>query len=81
MYSAASLLTFVALALAVSAEPIVIRDSPVKLSFAKHFNFTGAGNLLKKDQARATLLKTQGREKAAGKRAVINTPATNEVST
>lgn len=81
MFSVASLVTLVTLAVAVTAEPIMVRESPVKLSFAKHFNFTGAGNLLKKDQARAAFLKEFGNNKALGKRAVISSPVTNgEVS-
>jgi cathepsin E len=80
MFSVASLVAVVSLALAVTAEPIQTRDAPlIRLPFVKHVNLTGSVNLLKKDQARATLLKTQGREKALGKRAVISTPATNEV--
>lgn len=37
----------------VTANPIVIRKSPVSLSIARHFNITGSHDLVKKDQARA----------------------------
>lgn len=66
MFSVSSLLTTVVLALAVAATPTSIferdtdirdtfvrRTSPITLQSARRFNFTNAGGLLQRDQARA----------------------------
>ncbi|KAI1783794.1 hypothetical protein LXA43DRAFT_1102121 [Ganoderma leucocontextum] len=52
-------LAIAAAAVAISARPVVIRDLSVTLPIACHFNFTGAANILKADQARAKVLKAR----------------------
>lgn len=86
MFSASSLLYAVLLALAVSANPIVVRDNLIRLPFAKQFNVTAgtAGNLLKADQARAAALKAHGSAKSAGtlaKDAVVSFTVQNQAVT
>ena len=71
-----SFLAFVALALTVSATPVV-RDAPtVSLPFAKHINSTGTLNLLAQDQARAKWLKSRGKGEQLAERAG-SIPVTN----
>ena len=69
------------LAIAVAANPLVqVRDTPVTLSIAKRFNFTGSATLIERDQARASGLRKLAEAKLNGKldeRAVISVPVTN----
>ena len=53
MFPTASLTSFLFLAVSVAANPIVIRDAPVSLPFARQLNITGALDVVQKDQARA----------------------------
>ncbi|KAM5546160.1 hypothetical protein V8D89_000286 [Ganoderma adspersum] len=81
-----ALLALAAAAVAVSAKPIVVRDSPVTFPIARRFNSTGAANILKADQARAKVLKARSQatkvaavDTAAGKIFPgINVPVTNQ---
>ena len=82
-----ALLALTAAAVAVSAKPIVIRDSPVTLPIARRFNTTGVHSLLKADQARAQVLKARSQaskgkvSSAAGKVfADVNVPVTNQAT-
>ena len=57
--------------------------SPISFPIAKRVNLTSIHNLVRHDQTRAKLLKTQGAAKASGlivhnDRAVINSPADNQ---
>ena len=81
-----ALLALAAAAVAVSAKPIVVRDSPVTLPLARQLNVTGAANIVKADQARAKVLKARSQasnvppvDTAAGKIFPgINVPVTNQ---
>ncbi len=53
MFPTAFLTATVLLAVSATANPIVIRDSPVSLPFVRRFNFNGARDIIRKDQARA----------------------------
>ena len=56
------------LAIAVAANPLVqVRDTPVTLSIAKRFNFTGSATLIERDQARASGLRKLAEAKLNGK--------------
>ncbi len=76
-----ALLTIAVAAVAISAKPIVVRNSPVTLPIARRVNLTGTANVLKADQARAKVLK--GRSQASKKAAVgkvfadVDVPVTN----
>ena len=75
-----TLLTTVLLALAVAAEPIMVKRSSVTLPFAKRINIIDASvqNLLQHDQARANALRARGEAKAAGLESrQVNSEATN----
>jgi len=85
MFPGAVLLTTIALALAVTANPILYNPrrsgAPVTLKTAKRVNETGTFNLLVRDQARAKGLKAKGTNptlsfKGAG--IVGSIPATNQ---
>nr|VWO96740.1 Aspartyl proteinase [Ganoderma boninense] len=52
---------------AASASPIVVRDSPVSLSFARRFKLSGASTIIERDRARARVLKDVGHGKGAGR--------------
>lgn len=83
MYSVASLLYTLLLALVVAANPVV-RDNFIRLPFAKQVNITTARHLIKGDQARAAALRTRGQAKAKGtltKDAVVSVPAQNQAVT
>lgn len=54
----ASLTVTVTLALLTAASPLVVRQGPVTLPLARHFNFTGTKTLLERDQARAKAFKS-----------------------
>ena len=53
MSSLSSLVVTLTLALAIAANPLNVRRSPVTLPMARHVNMTGTIKLLEKDQARA----------------------------
>ncbi|OAX36292.1 acid protease [Rhizopogon vinicolor AM-OR11-026] len=77
MFSFASLLTTLLVAVSIAASPVEIRDSPVTLPMARKLNLQGGTvNLLQHDQARATALKdraTSGLDRRTG-----SAPITNE---
>ncbi|PFH52246.1 hypothetical protein AMATHDRAFT_46374 [Amanita thiersii Skay4041] len=73
-----ALLNILVLALAVAANPVVIRDSPIRLSLSRHLNVTSVHNLLRHDQARAKALKTQALAKI-GQRQLHQDVVINEV--
>ncbi|GLB35829.1 putative peptidase A1 [Lyophyllum shimeji] len=80
----ASLLSTLLLALAVAANPIVIRDSPVTLPLARRLNTTSIHNLLRHDQSRAKALRARAEAKASGNfhtDAIINEPVDNQAVT
>ena len=85
MFSSASLLAVVTLAVSVVANPVVVRDNLVSLPLAKRFNFTSSARIVDHDQTRAAHLKALGTHKAAARLAgrstdaVISAPAVNEV--
>ncbi|TDL25598.1 aspartic peptidase A1 [Rickenella mellea] len=65
-------------AIAVSANPVVISDNLVRLRLAKHINVTSPGHIVKADQARAAALISKALAQSSGKftqDAVISTPA------
>ncbi|KAG6813213.1 hypothetical protein H0H92_013100 [Tricholoma furcatifolium] len=66
MFRASTLLTTLLLALTVSANPIVIRDSPVKLPLVRRLNTAGLANLVQHDSARVKALLTRAEAKANG---------------
>ncbi|KAH8120040.1 acid protease [Phellopilus nigrolimitatus] len=81
MFPTSLLLSILVLALAVSADPIVVRDNLVRLPFAKQINVTSSGHILKNDQARAAALRAIGEARAGGKLqkdAVISVPVQNQ---
>ncbi|OBZ76839.1 Polyporopepsin [Grifola frondosa] len=78
--TAFTLLSLCALSLTAKATPVVVRDSPVTLPFARRMNFTGSATLLEIDQARAKALKARSlSHEIFDKSAVIGVPATNQV--
>ena len=74
-----TLLTTVLLALAVAAEPIMVKKSLVTLPISRRINANNV-NILEHDQLRAKALKTKGEARAAGlsDRAVISSQAENQ---
>ncbi|KAG6885308.1 hypothetical protein C0992_005245 [Termitomyces sp. T32_za158] len=66
MFAASSLLAILFLALTVSANPIVIRDSPVKLPLARRLNLTSVHNLVRHDLARAKHLRARAEALSKG---------------
>ncbi|KAG6873223.1 hypothetical protein C0995_001577 [Termitomyces sp. Mi166 len=81
MFAASSLLATLLLALAVSANPLVVRDSPVKLPLARRLNVTSVHNLVRHDLARAKHLRTRGEALTKGfsQDAIINESVDNQV--
>jgi cathepsin E len=82
----ASLLTTLTLllALAVSANPVVIRNSPITLPISRRVNTTSIHNLLRHDLSRAKALRARGEARAAGTfhvDAVINESVDNQAVT
>ena len=75
-----SFVALLTLALTVAATPVVVRDTPVSLSFAKHVNTTGTASILHRDQARAKHLKARAQALASGEfsEAAASIPVTNE---
>ncbi|TDL28097.1 aspartic protease [Rickenella mellea] len=63
---ATTVLSYVLLAIAVTANPIVVRENLIRLPFAKQVNLTGASHVLKIDQARAAAFRAFGQAKASG---------------
>ena len=61
-----SFVAILTLALAVAANPIVVRDSIVTIPFAKRVNLTGSANLVHIDQARAKALKQRAEAHRSG---------------
>ncbi|KAI5120845.1 hypothetical protein M0805_007032 [Coniferiporia weirii] len=83
MSPASSLLFIVALALIVSANPVVVRDNSnlIRLPFAKKVNVTSFGQIVRNDQARAATLRATGEARAGGrlqKDAVISVQVENQ---
>lgn len=76
-----ALLAFTAAAVVVSANPIVIRDSPVTLPIARRFNTTGVPNILAADKARAKVLKVRSQAQRFKQSAVVPVPVTNQAVT
>ena len=68
-----TLLALVMAAAAVSASPVVVRDSPISLPIARRFKETGPGAILAADKARAQVLKNVAHAKGsnASKRADV----------
>lgn len=76
----ATLLTTVFLALAVAANPVVVKRSLVTLPVSRSINLKGK-SILEHDQLRAQALRTKGEAIASGvsrRSAVISSQATNE---
>ncbi|KAI1786454.1 acid protease [Ganoderma leucocontextum] len=61
-----TLLALCTVAAAVSASPVVVRDSTISLPIARRFKSTGAASILEQDRARAQMLKNVGHAKGAG---------------
>jgi cathepsin E len=86
--SQTALLTSILLALSVTSNPIVVRDSLVSLSFARHLNITGSNDLVLRDRARAKHLVSLSNAKLSDKLStdaiigldVINAAATYQTS-
>jgi cathepsin E len=79
-----SLLSFLSLAILVSANPVVVREPFITLPLAKQFNITSADHILKADQARAAALIDRVRSNASGKeskRAVVGVNVENQAVT
>ncbi|KAG6894227.1 hypothetical protein C0992_006981 [Termitomyces sp. T32_za158] len=79
----ASLLSTLFLVLTVSANPIVVRESQVKLPLARRLNVTSVHNLLRHDVDRAKFLRARAEAKLSGAstQAVINEPIDNQAVT
>ena len=75
-----TLLTTLLLALAIAANPIVLKRSLVTLPLSRQLNPAGLQNLVQRDQKRARGLKARSEERVAGphhslrSRSVINSP-------
>ncbi|THH08352.1 hypothetical protein EW145_g2760 [Phellinidium pouzarii] len=81
---ASTLFSTLVIALAVSANPVIVHDNLVRLPFAKQVNVTSFGQILRNDQARAAALRAHGHARAAGnlqKDAVISIPVENQAVT
>ncbi|KAG6876174.1 hypothetical protein C0993_005146 [Termitomyces sp. T159_Od127] len=85
MFAAPSLLATLLLALAVSANPIVVRDSPVKLPLTRRLNVTSVHNLIRHDLARAKHLRARAEALSKGvspdvfsSDAIIDEPVDNQ---
>lgn len=78
--------TLLLASLNVLASPVVIRDSPITLPFARRFNTTGTTRLLELEQARARALRDRPRTAPAGLQgtklppsAAFSIPASNQI--
>ncbi|TDL28098.1 aspartic peptidase A1 [Rickenella mellea] len=81
MHSTSVVLLTCLVAIAVSANPIVIRDNLVRLPLARQINVTSPAHIVKADQARAAALISKALAKSSGKLnqdAVISSPAQNQ---
>jgi len=56
MFQTTPLTSLILLAVCVAANPIVVRNSPVSLPFARQLKFTGSKDLVNRDRARAKQL-------------------------
>lgn len=65
--------------LAISASPVVVRDSVVSLPVAKRFNATGAANILGRDQTRARYFKSRGPGGTSPVQKLFSEPDTDSV--
>jgi cathepsin E len=75
-----TLLTTVLLALAVAAEPILVKKSLVTLPISRRINLNSL-NILEHDQLRAKALRATGEARASGtlsNRAVVSSQAENQ---
>lgn len=82
----ASLLSTLFLVLTVSANPIVVRESQVKLPLARRLNVTSAHNLLRHDVTRAKFLRASAEARLSGAsdihtRAIIDERVDNQAVT
>lgn len=72
-------------AVAVAANPVVVRNSPVTLPVARRLNLTSIHNLARHDIARAQALRARGEAKASGlpfhTDAIINEAVDNQAVT
>jgi cathepsin E len=66
MFSTSALFPIVCLALTVAADPVVVLDNLIRLSFAKQINITSGVQLVKTDQARAAALYALGLSRVSG---------------
>lgn len=62
------------------ASPLVIRDNPITLPIARHYNFTNGVKIADSDRARFRLLRDRHPVKV-GQDAVFPVPATNAIVT
>ncbi|KAH0591109.1 hypothetical protein H2248_001212 [Termitomyces sp. 'cryptogamus'] len=74
----ASLLSTLLLVLTVSANPIVVRESQVKLPLSRRLNVTSVHNLLRHDVARAKFLRARAEAKLSGTSAFDTRADVNE---
>lgn len=65
-----ALLALCAAAATVSATPVVVRDTPVSLPLARHFNVTGSAKIVDLDRARAQVLRNVGHSGSARRKRV-----------
>jgi hypothetical protein len=70
MFSIASLIPFILLAVRAAGNHVVVRDNSVSLSFTKQFNYTSPHEVLLKDQARVQhlLALCEGKRNGTGTR-------------
>ncbi|KAM5531854.1 hypothetical protein V8D89_014484 [Ganoderma adspersum] len=73
-----ALLVLCAAATVTSASPFVVRDTPVTLPLARHFNTTGSAKIVELDRARAQALKDVGQASVHSKRCTPSVMAVNE---
>ncbi|KAG6919007.1 hypothetical protein DXG01_009717 [Tephrocybe rancida] len=81
-----TLLCALLLPLVISAKPVVVQESPVKLPLARRLNITSVHNLLRHDVARAKFLRAKAEAKLRGAsnfnaRAIINEQVDNQAVT
>ncbi|KAG6918247.1 hypothetical protein DXG01_015621 [Tephrocybe rancida] len=82
MFAVSSLLTTLILVLEVSANPVVVRDSPVKLSLVRRLDITNLRNLVQQDLARVKYLHSRGEAMSQGSQfnaapSTVNEPIDN----
>ena len=84
MFQTALLTGLILLALSVKANPSVVRNTLVSLSFARQLNATGSKNLVLRDQARAKHLVSLSKAKQSDNLsvdAIVGLDVTNAAST